>query len=678
MKLPHNKSLVTTIKERCRGCYTCVRECPAKAIRIVDGQAQVLADRCIGCGNCIRVCSQKAKVSTGSIEPVERLLAAYPKVAAILAPSFVAEFTDIEAPYLLGLIRALGFSGVFEVAFGADMVALAYRRYVETTQQRKLISTPCPAIVRYVEKYHPEQVASLVPIVSPMVACARGIKKLYGEDWRVVFIGPCVAKKGEAADMEEIDEVLTFRELRHFLQRRRLSVEKVIPGDFDPPHGASGTIFPLAGGLLQSAALAGGLLSSDYLSAEGKHGFAEAIKEMEENTVNPRLLDLLCCDGCVMGAGMSTGISLFARRVRVSDFAAERKREAQEYAEKEAALWEQLLDIDLSCSYNEDDQRISAPSEDEMRQTLARMGKYGPDDELNCCACGYDSCREHAAAIIKGLAEKEMCLPYMVETLHSTVSELNLSHKQLKSMQDALMHSERLASMGQLAAGIAHEVNNPLGVVLMYAHLLLEETDHSAPIRGDLSMIVEQAARCKRIVSGLLDFARQNKVILLPTSLDEVIEQALKTAEPPANVTIRRESTLVDPVIEIDRDQIIQVLTNLMSNSYAAMPEGGTLTFRTLEDGEHHVRLEVEDTGTGISKENLKKVYTPFFTTKQLGKGTGLGLAVVYGIVKMHRGDIRVTSNDDPSRWPTGTTFSVKLPRRGQQGGGERIGSNET
>ncbi len=206
--------------------------------------------------------------------------------------------------------------------------------------------------------------------------------------------------------------------------------------------------------------------------------------------------------------------------------------------------------------------------------------------------------------------------------------------------------------MGQLAAGIAHEVNNPLGVVLMYAHLLLQEAQDAPQFRDDLTMIVDQADRCKKIVAGLLHFARQNKVVLQPTDLRKLVEHALKSMPASTKIeTVIEHDLGMDPTAEVDRDQIVQVLTNLISNAAAAMPEGGTLTVRTAGDAER-VTLGVTDTGVGIPKENLSKIFEPFFTTKQIGMGTGLGLAVTYGIVKMHRGDIQVRSTLIPPPGP--------------------------
>ena len=216
------------------------------------------------------------------------------------------------------------------------------------------------------------------------------------------------------------------------------------------------------------------------------------------------------------------------------------------------------------------------PSAEEVRRIMARMGKQNPEDELNCGACGYETCPEHAVAIYKGLAESEMCLPFTIEQLRRTVGELAVSNEKLASAREALVQSEKLATMGQLAAGIAHEINNPLGVVLMYAHILMEEG--GAPeMTEDLRMIVEQADRCKKIVAGLLHFARRNKVVRQTVNVKEMLESVLKTLCVPSNVRVEIIDRLGDlPEADLDRDQMIQALTNLVSNAVTAMSvEGG-------------------------------------------------------------------------------------------------------
>lgn len=655
---------ITTIKERCRMCYTCVRECPAKAIRIVTGQAEVIGERCIACGNCVRVCSQKAKQPVSSIDDVDALLASGRRVAACLAPSFPAEFHDLDYRNLAGMIRELGFTWVLEVSFGADLVAREYRKLLGQTNGHRYIATHCPAIIGFVERYYPELVDSLAPIVSPMVATARVARRTYGEQIAVVFIGPCIGKKAEISGEPvagEVDAVLTYDELRQMFDQAGIDSGKVDASEFDPPYGGSGALFPIGGGMLQAANIQEDLMTGDVVSTQGRTHMVEAIKEFAAGDLGAKLLEALCCEGCIMGAGITSDLPMFSRRRQVRLYVRERMEMLDQWHWHEDM--QRAADLDLARTFTANDQRIPTPKKVEFLDVMARMGKFAPEDELNCGACGYDTCRDHAVAICKGLAESEMCLPFTIEQLRRAVKEVEESNRQLAEAQEFQVQLEKMASMGQLAAGIAHEVNNPLGVVLMYAHLLLDSCDSSSPLREDLVMIAEQADRCKKIVAGLLHFARQNKLVRYPADLREQVERALKTLRLPDNVAVNVQHDLSDPIAEIDRDQIVQVLTNLTTNAVAAMPHGGTLTIQTGGD-ERNVFLRVRDTGVGIPEENRKKIFEPFFTTKPMGKGTGLGLAVTYGIIKMHCGDIRVESQANPAAGPTGTTFTVTLPRR--------------
>ncbi|MGM0488215.1 MAG: [Fe-Fe] hydrogenase large subunit C-terminal domain-containing protein [Planctomycetota bacterium] len=657
-----------TIGERCRRCYTCVRECPSKAIRIQDGQAGVIPDRCVGCGNCVRVCSQNAKRAVGTAGDVAALLSNGRPTAACIAPSFPAEFSEIAPETLVGMVRSLGFDHVHEVGFGADLVAACYRKLIEDGEDAgRHIASTCPAIIAYVEKYLPSEAASLVPIVSPMVATGRALKRVHGDGVQSVFIGPCIAKKREARSPEigdAVAEVLTFAELRDMFEAAGIEPRAVAASDFDPPRAGLGAIFPVSRGLLQNAGVKEDLVSSTVVATDGRQSFVDALKEFQNRTLDARLLEVLACNGCVMGAGMTTEAPKFSRRGRVGAYARRRLKQSDQQAWRESVA--SFSDLDLSRSFRAEDQRFPEPDPETLREILAGMGKHEPEDELNCGACGYDTCREHAIAIHKGLAESEMCLPFSVDQLHQTVEELRLSHEQLASAQTALMQSEKLASMGQLAAGIAHEVNNPLGVVLMYAHLLLDEQEDESPVREDLAMIAEQADRCKRIVSRLLHFARQNKIFREETDVIELVERSTRPIIPPDGIEVVITHDIKNRMAEIDRDQVLQVLTNLVTNACDAMPEGGRVRVAA-RDTDAEVIIEVSDSGTGIPEEHRTRIFDPFFTTKQIGVGTGLGLAVTYGIVKMHRGDIQVESNTDPEKGPTGTTFIVSLPRHEPQ-----------
>jgi two-component system NtrC family sensor kinase len=238
----------------------------------------------------------------------------------------------------------------------------------------------------------------------------------------------------------------------------------------------------------------------------------------------------------------------------------------------------------------------------------------------------------------------------------------------LKTTQEQLVQKEKLASVGQLAAGVAHEINNPLGTIMLLADVMYNEAPEGDQRREDLNMITEQARRCKGIVFDLLSFARENRVMAQETDVNRLVESVVAEqtrAEGQPTPQYKDVYVALDldprlPVIQADPDQVRQCLLNLMSNAVDAMETGGgTLTISTRAPDSQHVELVVSDTGEGMSEETISKLFTPFYTTKPPGKGTGLGLSIIYGIVKMHRGDISVQS-----ALGQGTTFSILLPVR--------------
>ena len=466
----------------------------------------------------------------------------------LFVTSFPAEFVEIPYRQLVGMVRSLGFQFVVEVSFGADLVAREYRRLLGQRNGRRYISTTCPAVIGYVERYYPNIVASLAPVVSPMTAMARALRRLHGSDLKIVFIGPCIAKKVEAqceALFGEVDAVLMFPELRRIFVDDGLFPDEAVASDFDPPHGGLGGLFPVSRGILQAADIQEDLLTGEVIATQGRSHMLEAVKEFAEGDLGSRLLEVLCCEGCIMGPGMSSDSPVFNRRRQVRNYVCHRVENL------DRAQWQRdmdcLGDLDLHRVYHANDQRIPTPDRAELAAIMRRMGKFNPTDELNCGACGYDTCLEHAVAIHKNLAESEMCLPNTIDQLRIALTELKVSHEELATTQEALLESEKLAGMGQLAAGIAHEVNNPLGVVLMYAHLLLDQCDPQSKIREDVAMIAEQADRCKKIVAGLLHFARQNKVCRAPVDLREIVDRTLRAMNVPDSVSLEIRHEVDDP-----------------------------------------------------------------------------------------------------------------------------------
>ena len=366
---------VRTLPDRCRVCYSCVRSCPAKAIRIVDGQADVIASRCIGCGHCVRVCSQKAKVVVSAIEKARELLTSGRKTAALVAPSFPAEFSEITTSHFVGMLRKLGFSRVLEVAFGADVVARKHRETYHNGNRELVIEASCPAVVSFIEKYHPNLIEYLAPIVSPMVATGRLAKQRYGSDLACIFIGPCVAKKGEAERFsEDVDCAITFVELRRLFEQAGVDATNVTPSEFDPPHARNGGVYPLPPGMFHTAGIQQDLFTHDTISACGREQFVQAIHDIEQGDINTRFFEMLACPGCIMGAGMSQNNRLHARETQVAHVARERKEMF------DIDRWKAELDaasvIFLERTFTDQNQTLASPDADRLAEILRQMGKF--------------------------------------------------------------------------------------------------------------------------------------------------------------------------------------------------------------------------------------------------------------------------------------------------------------
>lgn len=252
----------------------------------------------------------------------------------------------------------------------------------------------------------------------------------------------------------------------------------------------------------------------------------------------------------------------------------------------------------------------------------------------------------------------------LTNTFNLMASSLKERNERLKEYtQQQIMKSERLATLGQLAAGVAHEINNPLGAVLMYSHLSLEEMGTEDGHRKNLEKVVTEATRCKNIVRGLLDFARQSEPNVEESDANDILRRTLSLVQNQAlfqNIKITRAFSPSLPKAMMDSGQIQQVFTNIILNAAEAMTGGGDLFVASrVAAGGETIEVEFTDTGCGIPRENLEKIFDPFFTTKEVGGGTGLGLAVSYGIIARHKGAIEVKS--EPGK---GTTFIVRLPLR--------------
>jgi two-component system NtrC family sensor kinase len=295
--------------------------------------------------------------------------------------------------------------------------------------------------------------------------------------------------------------------------------------------------------------------------------------------------------------------------------------------------------------------RMVTATEEIARGDLSHKVEIDSHDEFGYLAHSFNQMTENLKAANQELIE-------WGKTLEKKVDERT---SELRAMQSHLIQSEKLASLGKLAAGVAHEINNPLGGVLIYSHLLLEDTPRNTPQYDNLRKIVKETTRCKDIVKGLLEFARPKEPEMSPVDMNQVVDRSLDFFSTQAlfqNIEIRKAYAADLPRIIADGGQLQQVFMNIIINAAEAMQGSGILTLRTsLSDDGETIHIDFADTGPGIQAEDEKRLFEPFFTTKEVGKGTGLGLAISYSIIQKHKGTITVKS-----RLGRGSTFTVKLP----------------
>ncbi|MFP4355269.1 MAG: [Fe-Fe] hydrogenase large subunit C-terminal domain-containing protein [Phycisphaerae bacterium] len=402
---PDNQ-VVSTCKAQCRDCYRCLRSCPVKAIRMHGGQAEVVEEMCIACGTCIRHCPQDAKTYRRDLERVKAMLAEGHQLTASIAPSFVAALPGWKARRLGSALRKLGFARVAETAVAAWHVAQATAKHIRQNPENNWITSACPAAVEYIERYAPELVDAIVPVASPMVAHARMLKDEWPET-KVVFFGPCVAKKAEADRAEHaglVDAVLTFEELADWLGEEKIDLRRLEESRFDQTPGPEARLFPLEGGSLRTAGIVADLTDGQVIAAGGIDEIRDALDLAGQGQTGLVIEPLFCSQGCINGPAMDSQAPTVFHR----------KRELTGYA-KDTAIDEsvELDETKTAGTFQPHRVRTEQVSEDQIRNELERTGKAAPEEQLDCGACGYGSCREKAVAVLLGMAEPEMCLPYM-------------------------------------------------------------------------------------------------------------------------------------------------------------------------------------------------------------------------------------------------------------------------
>ncbi len=390
-------------KSNCVNCYKCIRHCPVKSIKYSTGQAQIVSDECILCGQCFVVCPQNAKEIRNDVPSAMELIKSGPVIAS-LAPSFVANYPGATAATMEKALKQLGFTGVEETAIGASIVKTEYERIIAEGKQEVIISTCCHSVNTLVEKYYPEVLPYLATVVSPMQAHCQKIKQEH-PGAKTVFIGPCISKKAEAdAYPGYADCVLTFEELSDWLKQEGITVEQ---GE-DHLEESRARLFPTTGGILRTMKCD----SPDYayLVVDGIENVLAALDDIKQGRLKKCFIEMSICAGsCIGGPAMER-----ERRRPVTDTIA-----VNRYAGRKDFVVDQPDGKDLIKDHRFIGLHRQMPGEKEIEEILHKTGKFTKEQELNCGACGYSTCREKAIAVYQGKADLNMCLPFLTQKAQS-------------------------------------------------------------------------------------------------------------------------------------------------------------------------------------------------------------------------------------------------------------------
>lgn len=551
-------NLINFSKANCRNCYKCLRTCPVKAIQFKNEQAGIIEDRCIACGHCLISCPQNARYIKSDLDITKSAIRGTRKVCASIAPSFAGAFEMDDPGQLPAALYKLGFDFVEETAQGAEKITDAYNEYISRKRPENVITTCCPSANYLIEKYYPSLIKYMLPFVSPMLAHGKMMKSSYGMDSFVVFIGPCTAKKTEITEFEHegtVDAVLTFEELKEWLDEEKIDLKKLKPSNFGALSSAAGRIYPIRGGVLKG--IAGGTdIAYEKISADGIENCMEVFDEMQSGKLSGVCVEAnACTGGCLRGPGMPKDAkSFYLQAARVKKYTSEKNRASDGSDGRiDSSMNFSKLFTDMSV------QRKKA-SQEEISRILMNMGKFEPEDELNCGVCGYNTCREKAEAIYEGMAEVTMCLHYMRTRAESLTNTIFWNSPNIIIILDTDMTVKEFNPAAESTFGItAKEISGkPISIVMDDKGFLSVRETGREIINQKISL-----ESGKIFLQNVLYLKKQNAVLIIMNdiTLDERHKQELRKV---------KENTLNSAQEVIDKQmRVAQEIASLLGETTA-------------------------------------------------------------------------------------------------------------
>lgn len=398
----------------CKNCYKCVRTCVVKAIQIKNDQAHIIEDRCVACGQCLVVCPQNARNVLSHVKDVKDKIEEGVEVIATLAPAYRGYFQ--ESGKFVAALKQLGFSNIQETSIGAELVSREYEKIINTSNNREIITSCCPSVMMMIERYYPELIPNILHVVSPMIAHGKVIKS-YSKEAFVVFIGPCFSKTCESMSEENlgiIDSVLTFDEVTSWIEDEGIKLDECNDDKPDNCGTLRGNRYPLVGGIIGSIR---NTLDDNKIGVLRVHTMENCktiLEEIKNKNLSNICVELSACNESCLGGpgGINNFLSPYMRLQNLHSYVKELEKKIN-LKEKTRESYLEFPDIDISRKFSDKRFNEDMPTEAEIIKILEKMGKYNNEDELNCSACGYNTCREKAIAVHQGMSQVQVCLPNM-------------------------------------------------------------------------------------------------------------------------------------------------------------------------------------------------------------------------------------------------------------------------
>ncbi|MDO8963164.1 MAG: diguanylate cyclase, partial [Coriobacteriia bacterium] len=473
--------LITTAKDHCRECWGCVRHCPARAIRVVDGNSEIIAEKCVGCGLCVSECSSHGHSVRDDTDLVRALLASDRPVVAVLATEFVAALYPMSAAEVETRLEALGFYAVEPTLLGEELVAVAYETRHTRNTGVPVIRSTCPVVTDWVRTFRPALSGALVPVVPPYVAQARLVKLVYPSDCAVVYVSPCYARKDEWRDPQfegAVDAVIDFTELARMLDGCA-TCDAAVALNAGTKRPEPLKELSLTDGYPRATLVSRDMTSSDVQVVRGLRALDRLLAAIEAGEAAPLIIDALNCEGCIDGPAVNPGMSLFAKR---NVDALERESRMRPVVGSRELL-HHLPAVDLVRAFRPSPLRVPAATDAQIDAILLEGEFARRADALDCGACGYATCVEHAEAIHEGNSSWDMCFPLQRRRLERSAEELaeSATLDSLTSLWNRRVFSERLSE--EVARHVRY--GTPVSLLMLDLDGFKEINDRQGHVAGD-------------------------------------------------------------------------------------------------------------------------------------------------------------------------------------------------